>query len=233
MTPFGLGLLRQTAALVHAVPGLVATVLHEGRPLVDVSWQSTDTHPAIRWLPPCAFRAVVAQAVASQRAGRDVALLGLPPGGEPTIRTRAVAPATAHPFGLVSAIVGGRAVWAHATLAPPDTVAAVVERVSRWAGSRRSSAPKSPNAREVEPGSTAGPHPAAGSPCVDLLHDGDLDVTLVVVERRGLGRDAAAVRALAEALLIATCTACLDDELARLVPASGELDRGSTRPMWW
>ena len=147
VTPFGLGLLRQTAALVHAVPGLVATVVHEGRPLVDVSWQGTRTHPAIRWLPPCGFRAVVAQALASQRAGRDVALLGLPPGGEPTVRTRALAPATAHPFGLVSAIVGGRAVWAHATLAPPDTVAAVVEQVSTRArpvgpAARRPPAPR-------------------------------------------------------------------------------------------
>ena len=160
MTPFGLGLLRQTAALVHTVPGLVATVVHESRPLVDVSWQGTRTHPAIRWLPPCGFRAVVAQALSSQRAGRDVALLGLPPGGDPTVRTRALAPATAHPFGLVSAIVGGRAVWAHATVAPPATVASVVEQVS--------------SARSL---------PAAGPPCVDLLHDDDLDVTLVVVER--------------------------------------------------
>jgi hypothetical protein len=197
VTPFGLGLLRQTAALVHTVPGLVVTVVHDGRPLVDVSWQGTRTHPAIRWLPPCGFRAVVAQALSTQRTGRDVALFGLPPGGEPTVRTRALAPATAHAFGLVSAIVGGRAVWAHATLAPPDTVATVVEQVS-----------------------TAGPLPAAGPLCVDLLlHDDDLDVTLVVVERSWRGCDAAPVRALAEALLVATCTAGLDEELARLVPA--------------
>ena len=139
-----------------------------------------------------------------------MALLGLPPGGEPTVRTRALAPATAHPFGLVSAIVGGRAVWAHATLAPPDIVAAVVEQVS-----------------------AAGRCPAAGSPWVDLLHDDDLDVTLVVVERSGRGCDAAAVRALAESLLVATWTAGVDDELARLVPATGELDRGPTDRTWW
>ena len=159
MTPFGLGLLRQTAALVHAVPGLVATVLHEGRPLVDVSWQGTRTHPAIRWLPPCGFRAVVAQAVASQRAGRDVALLGLPPGGEPTVRTRALAPATAHPFGLVSAIVGGRAVWAHATLAPPDTVAAVVEQVSA-AGPRPAASSRSRQRAAARP-----PAPRGSTSC--------------------------------------------------------------------
>ena len=134
MTPFGLGLLRRDRGLVHAVPGLVATVVHEGRPLVDMSWQGTRTHPAIRWLPPCGFRAVVAQAIASQRAGRDVALLGLPPGGDPTVRTRALAPATAHPFGLVSAIFGGRAVWAHATLAPPETLAVVAPLHPRRAG---------------------------------------------------------------------------------------------------
>ena len=210
MTPFGLGLLRQTAALVHAVPGLVATVLHEGRPLVDVSWQGTRTHPANRWLPPCGFRAIVAQALSSQRAGRDVALVGLPPGGEPIVRTRALAPATAHPFGLVSAIVGGRAVWAHATVAPPATVAGVVEQFS-----------------------SARSRPAAGPPCVDLLHDDDLDVTLVVVERSCRACDAATLRTLAEALLVATCTAGLDDELEQLVPVAGDLDRGPSRRTWW
>ena len=55
-------------------------------------------------------------------------------------------------------------------------------------------------------------------------------MTLVVVERSGRGCDAAAVRALAESLLVATWTAGVDDELARLVPATGELDRGPTRP---
>ena len=48
-------------------------------------------------------------------------------------------------------------------------------------------------------------------------------MTLVVVERSWRGCDAATVRALAEALLVATCTAGLDDELARLVPAAGSV----------
>ena len=55
----------------------------------------------------------------------------------------------------------------------------------------------------------------------------------MVVERSGRGCDAAAVRAVAEALLVATCTAGLDDELAQLVPAAGDLDRGRPRRTWW
>jgi hypothetical protein len=148
--------------------------------------------------------------MASQRAGREVALLGLPPGGEPTVRATALAPAMVHPLGLVSAVVGGRAGWAHATSAPPAAVAAAVEQIS-----------------------AAGPRLAAGSPCVDLLRDDDLDVTLVVVERSGRAGEAAGARALAEALLVSTGTAALDEELALLLSAPGALDRRPTRRPWW
>jgi hypothetical protein len=192
VTPFGLALLRQSATLVHAVPGLIASVTLHGRPLADVSWQGNRTHPAVRWLPPCAFRGVVAQAVEQERAGRAVALLGLPPGGDPSVHLRALAPTTVHPLGLVAAVVGGRAVWAHATVSPPDAVAWVVEQVSAAEGG------------------------GAAQPAIDLVHDVDLDVTLVAVERSVRGAEAARARVLAEALLVATCSVGLDVDLERL-----------------
>jgi hypothetical protein len=57
-------------------------------------------------------------------------------------------------------------------------------------------------------------------------------VTLVVVERSGRGCEAAAARALAEALLVASGTAALDEELALLLSPPEELDRGPTRRTW-
>ncbi|HEX7095030.1 MAG TPA: hypothetical protein VF183_04055 [Acidimicrobiales bacterium] len=86
MTPLGLTAMRRTATLLHAVPGLRARIVHEGRPLLEVLRpEHPGDAPVGRWLTPCAFRAAVARAVLAMRDGRTLAVLGLPPGVDPSV----------------------------------------------------------------------------------------------------------------------------------------------------
>jgi hypothetical protein len=155
-------------------------------------------HPTLRWMPPCSFRATVAEAFEQELAGRAVALLGLPPTTDPVVVVRSARTSAPHPLGLVSSVVGGRAVWAHATVVPPATVARVVDEVEELAATRAH-------------------HPPGWRPQVDVLHDEHVEVTLVVVECAA-AEPAAALRGYAEELFLATARAALADDLARLVP---------------
>lgn len=86
MTPLGLTVMRRSATLLHAVPGLRARIVHEGRTLLEVLRPChPGDAPAGRWITPCAFHAAVGRAVAAHRAGRTLAVLGLPAGVDPTV----------------------------------------------------------------------------------------------------------------------------------------------------
>jgi hypothetical protein len=91
MTPLGLTVLRRTATLAHAVPGLRVRLRHDGSALLEVL---RPAHPVVaptgRWLTPCAFRVAVGRAVAAAHAGRTLAVLGLEPGTDPAVDIGAV-----------------------------------------------------------------------------------------------------------------------------------------------
>ena len=86
MTPLGLTVMRRTAALVHAVPGLQARVRHGDALLLEVL---RPVHPGAapngRWLTPCSFRVAVGRAVDAVREGRTLAVLGLEAGDDPAV----------------------------------------------------------------------------------------------------------------------------------------------------
>lgn len=91
MTPLGLTVMRRSATLLHAVPGLRARIAHDGRTLLDVLRPAhPGDAPDARWITPCAFRAAVGRAVEAQRDGRTLAVLGLPAGVDPGVEIGAV-----------------------------------------------------------------------------------------------------------------------------------------------
>jgi hypothetical protein len=86
MTPLGLTVLRRTATLVHAVPGLRVRLRHDGKALLEVL---RPAHPVVapsgRWVTPCGFRTAVARALQAYRDGRTLAVLGLDAGVDPAV----------------------------------------------------------------------------------------------------------------------------------------------------
>ena len=86
MTPLGLTVLRRTATLVHAVPGLRVRLRHDGNALLEVL---RPAHPVVappgRWITPCSFRLAVGRAVGASLDGRTPAVLGLEPGVDPAV----------------------------------------------------------------------------------------------------------------------------------------------------
>jgi hypothetical protein len=86
MTPLGLTVMRRTAAIVHAVPGLQARLRHGDTLLLEVL---RPVHPGAvpngRWLTPCAFRVAVGRALDAVREGRTLAVLGLDAGDDPAV----------------------------------------------------------------------------------------------------------------------------------------------------
>ena len=86
MTPLGLIVMRRTATLVHATPGLRARLAHDGRPLLDVLRpRHPGDAPAGRWITPCAFRVAVGRGLEAVRAGKTLAVLGLDAGVDPKV----------------------------------------------------------------------------------------------------------------------------------------------------
>ena len=86
MTPLGLTVLRRTATLAHAVPGIRVRLRHDGTALLEVL---RPAHPVVapsgRWLTPCAFRMAVGRAVRAHHDGRTLAVLGLGAGVDPAV----------------------------------------------------------------------------------------------------------------------------------------------------
>jgi hypothetical protein len=86
MTPLGLTVLRRTAALVHAVPGLRARLRHGDTLLLEVLRPvHPGSAPTGRWLTPCSFRVAVGRALEAVRDGRTLAVLGLAAGDDPAV----------------------------------------------------------------------------------------------------------------------------------------------------
>jgi len=114
MTPLGLIVMRRTATLLHAAPGLRARLMHDDRPLLDVLRpRHPGDAPAGRWLTPCAFRVAVGRAVEAVRAGKALAVLGLEAGVDPTVDLGA-APGTLLPGAIVHlpTLTGGELAFA-------------------------------------------------------------------------------------------------------------------------
>jgi hypothetical protein len=123
MTPLGLTVLRRTATLAHAVPGLRVRLRHDGSALLEVL---RPAHPVVapsgRWLTPCAFRVAVGRAVRAQRDGRVLAVLGLPAGVDPAVDVAATSGALL-PGGIAQVPTGTGIEIAFATTVRPETVA--------------------------------------------------------------------------------------------------------------
>lgn len=125
MTPLGLTVLRRTAALAHAVPGLRVRLRHDGTALLEVL---RPAHPVVapsgRWLTPCAFRVAVGRAIRASRDGRTLAVLGLPSGTDPAVDLCATNGALL-PGGIAQIPTGLGSELAFTTTVRPETVAAM------------------------------------------------------------------------------------------------------------
>jgi hypothetical protein len=160
-----LATLRRAAAMAHTVGAIGLRLSAGATTIADVVPPAGS--PVARWLDPgpridpCGFRVAVAHAWADHRAGRKVGLAGWD-GHEPDDRlpvTWAVeAPGTLLGLGAVRAMCATQAVWACASLLPPDKLSALLA------------------------GATAAGEP---SPCLGdelgakLIYDELLDVTVV------------------------------------------------------
>jgi hypothetical protein len=114
MTPLGLLVMRRTATLLHAAPGLRARITHDGRPLLDVVRpRHPGDAPSGRWMTPCAFRVSVGRAVDAVRAGKSLAVLGLEAGVDPAVELGASS-GTLLPGGIVHlpTLAGGELAFA-------------------------------------------------------------------------------------------------------------------------
>jgi hypothetical protein len=125
MTPLGLTVLRRTATLAHAVPGLRVRLRHDGSALLEVL---RPAHPVVapsgRWLTPCAFRMAVGRAVRAAHDGRTLAVLGLDPGVDPAVDIGAVT-GRLLPGGIASVPTPSGTELAFATTVTAEAVAAM------------------------------------------------------------------------------------------------------------
>lgn len=125
MTPLGLAVLRRTATLAHAVPGLRVRLRHDGRALLEVL---RPAHPVVapsgRWLTPCAFRVAVGRAVRASQEGRTLAVLGLEAGVDPAVDVCATSGALL-PGGIAHLPTGAGRELAFVTTVRAETVAAM------------------------------------------------------------------------------------------------------------
>jgi hypothetical protein len=163
-----LATLRRAAAMAHTVGGIGLRLSAGGITIADVVPPAGA--PLDRWLAPgprvdpCGFRIAVANAWEDHRAGRRVGLVGLDgneQGGPLTVTWTVGAPGKLLGLGAVRALCATRAVWAFASVLPPDRLATVVVDVSTG------EAPSPPLGDEL----------AAKLICDDLL-----DVTVVHIE---------------------------------------------------
>ena len=128
-----LATLRRAAAMAHTV-GTIALRLSAGSTTIaDVVPPAGS--PLARWLDPgpridpCAFRVAVANAWADHCAGRKVGLAGWDghgPDDRLSVTWAVDAPGTLLGLGAVRAMCATRAVWAFASLLPPDRLSALL-----------------------------------------------------------------------------------------------------------
>jgi hypothetical protein len=123
MTPLGLTVLRRTATLAHAVPGIRVRLRHDGMTLLEVL---RPAHPVVapsgRWLTPCAFRVAIGRAVRAAHEGRTLAVLGQRPGVDPAVDVGATN-GVLLPGGIVCVPTSAGHELAFATTVPAATVA--------------------------------------------------------------------------------------------------------------
>jgi hypothetical protein len=131
MTPLGLTVLRRTATLVHAVPGLRARLRHpallrQGDDLLleVVRPVHPGEAPTGRWLTPCSFRVAIGRAVTAVHEGRTLAVLGLEAGVDPAVELGAVR-GTLLAGGIAQVPAGGSLELAFATTVDADRVLAL------------------------------------------------------------------------------------------------------------
>lgn len=126
VTRYGMNVLRTTASLAHAVPGVAVRISHD-----DTTLLTSCPPPAPggegEWLPLCAFRATVGAALQHLRAGRTIGILGLAPGVDPRVELGGRGGTVIHPGGVVAALHGHRFIHAFATLLAPAKVHGVME----------------------------------------------------------------------------------------------------------
>jgi hypothetical protein len=167
-----LATLRRAAAIAHTIGTIGLRLSAGGATIADVvpptgAPLDRGLTPGPR-VDPCGFRIAVANAWADHRAGRKVGLVGWdgPDGnelGERLTVTWAVgAPGKLLGLGAVRAMCATQAVWAFASLLPPDTLGAVLADVGTG---------------EAAPSTPLGDELAAKLICDDLL-----DVTVVHIE---------------------------------------------------
>jgi hypothetical protein len=167
-----LATLRRAAAMAHTVGTIGLRLRAGGTTIADVV--PPTGAPLERWLEPgtrvdpCGFRIAVANAWADHRAGRKVGLVGWDGtdghelGERLTVTWAVDPPGKLLGLGAVRATCATQAVWAFASLLPPDTLGAVLEEVG---------------AGDAAPTTPFGDELAAKLICDDLL-----DVTVVYIE---------------------------------------------------
>jgi hypothetical protein len=167
-----LATLRRAAAMAHTIGTIGLRLRAGGTTIADVV--PPTGAPLDRWLTPepridpCGFRIAVANAWANHRAGRKVGLVGWDGqegnelGERLTVTWAVGAPGKLLGLGAVRAMGPTQAVWAFASVLPPDTLGAVLTDVGTG-----DCAPSAPFGDEL----------AAKLICDDLL-----DVTVVHIE---------------------------------------------------
>jgi hypothetical protein len=164
-----LATLRRAAAMAHTIGTIGLRLSAGGNTIADVV-PPTGT-PLDDWLAPgphtdpCGFRVAVANAWADHCAGRKVGLVGWDGdalGDRLTVTWTVGAPGKLLGLGAVRAMCATRAVWAFASLLPPDTLGAVLAEVGA-----EHSTPSPPFGDEL---------------AAKLIRDDLLDVTVVHIE---------------------------------------------------
>ena len=201
MTPPTQATLRKSAALLHAVPGLRATVSSGGQRLATVAPGGEPEQPGARICSPCQFRRTIVAACAHLAIGDLVGVFGLPAGMDPRIDLYTAETCQLRPNGIVSWQLDEETrVLCFATLLDVDTAMAVASEHR----SIRSAADPDPDP-EPEPDSTntststrtrtrtrtRDGEPVAISRCgsrVDFFHDIELEITLVytIIKESGI-----------------------------------------------
>ncbi|MGH9000476.1 MAG: hypothetical protein ACRDY7_13940 [Acidimicrobiia bacterium] len=120
--------LRMAAVLAHRLPvGL--RLVHGGIRIVEVSRCPDQAGCRARQLPPCAFRAAVAEARRMSREGRQLAFCGLSAAAEVDIEVVLPAGGAARPGGIYQVPWGAEVLLAFATPADPDQCLSAASRL--------------------------------------------------------------------------------------------------------
>jgi hypothetical protein len=161
--------LRRAAAMAHTIGTIGLRLTAGGNTIAEVvpptGTPLDDWHSPAPRIDPCGFRVAVANAWADHCAGRKVGLVGWTGevlGERLTVRWTVSSPGKLLGLGAVRAMCATHAVWAFASLLPPDTLGAVLAEVG---------------ADDPAPSPPFGDELAAKLICDDLL-----DVTIVHIE---------------------------------------------------